>query len=369
MAGAEALQRLRAELAAKLAAGLPDAATPLAELRDLKERLRLVDEALSAEAVPRPRPWRTLLLPLALVAALASLAALIPMPSVPFSLEASAGSVALRFDRAGALGAQAIDGELQVDGFSRLESADTQLTKVASAQPLEGLGVRAAQLTLQKLSYRAGTTLRFEAGRDAARVIVHATQAPVLVNLQVGGKTHVEFAGAGRYQADYAVAEWLRLVAGDATQPDRAPPPMELRLPRSNVAQFAWSGLQPVAVQFVERQAGAGDSMAQFTSSLQEARVKLPATAGEIRLSAGDRLELGGLEVERCELVLGAVARLQLSGSARSLGTRSGAFERSLKPSVLAFAAHNHTLGLMWSAAALIWGAGAWLRKHFDAPG
>ena len=57
---------------------------------------------------------------------------------------------------------------------------------------------------------------------------------------------------------------------------------------------------------------------------------------------------------------------LKLAGTARVLATRTGDFERSLKPSLLEFLARHHTVGLFWSSALMLWGAIAWLRNQFD---
>ena len=44
---------------------------------------------------------------------------------------------------------------------------------------------------------------------------------------------------------------------------------------------------------------------------------------------------------------------------------KAGGFAQSLEPSWLDYAAHNHGLGLLWSAAGLLWGISTWLRKQF----
>ena len=91
----------------------------------------------------------------------------------------------------------------------------------------------------------------------------------------------------------------------------------------------------------------------------------MPATGDEVRLGNGDRLEIAGLELERFELVAGESVGVRMAGSARVLSTRTGEFERSLKPSLLEFVARHHTIGLFWSAALMLWGVLAWLRRQF----
>ena len=54
--------------------------------------------------------------------------------------------------------------------------------------------------------------------------------------------------------------------------------------------------------------------------------------------------------------MLGPVLRLKMSGSARRLSTRSGGFERSLKPSLLEHAARHQRVELFWSAGLILWG-------------
>jgi hypothetical protein len=100
-------------------------------------------------------------------------------------------------------------------------------------------------------------------------------------------------------------------------------------------------------------------------SSLRQGVLRLPATGRELHLLAGSGIELDGLRLEQAELSLGDRVTLKLSGSARRLVVDNGGFEQSMKPSLLDYAAHNHTLGLLWSAAGLLWGISTWLRRVF----
>ena len=110
-----ALRKLRAELTKGFAAKARERNASLPELRDLQERLHLLDAAIAdpqrAEQRRRKITWCALLV----VAAVLSLAALIPMPKVPFSLDAEAGAVRLHMAAAGEFGWQGVAGELRVD--------------------------------------------------------------------------------------------------------------------------------------------------------------------------------------------------------------------------------------------------------------
>jgi hypothetical protein len=84
------LRAQRSALAQRLAQGLADQ-TPLAELKDVQARLQLIDGVLAA-AAPRGQAWRRHLIALLVVAAVVSLAALLPMPRASFALELEAGA-------------------------------------------------------------------------------------------------------------------------------------------------------------------------------------------------------------------------------------------------------------------------------------
>lgn len=360
------LHGLRAVAARQLAQRLQAGDAPLAELRELQERVRLIDTVLGDPALQRQARRRALAGSLLAVALLTSLAAAVEMPSLPFSLELGASAAALRMDAAGELGPQALDGELQVEGYSALASADAALVQRARAQRADRIGVQASHLRLRRLAYPAGSLLRLQAGAEAARIAVESPQPPIVVELEMAGPTAIDLNAAdGRSRIDYGPGEWLRLVAGDPAAAQRKPPPLTLVLPRRADRSLGWRGLQPTALHFVERQSR-GAAPPVFVSALTQARITLPATGAELRLQAGDGLELDGLVLERCELSLGSELRMSLSGSARVMRTRVGAFERSLKPSLLEFLARNHTIELLWGAAAMLWGTTTWLRKQFD---
>lgn len=74
---------------------------------------------------------------------------------------------------------------------------------------------------------------------------------------------------------------------------------------------------------------------------------------------------MSGLVLERFDMTAGDSVVIKLAGTARVLATRTGDFERSLKPSMLEFIARHHTVGLLWSSALMLWGAIAWLRNQF----
>jgi hypothetical protein len=197
------------------------------------------------------------------------------------------------------------------------------------------------------------------------RVSVEATKSPLVAEVELAGPTQTDFGSlATRRGTDFGPGEWLRLVGGDANEPANRPPPLDVTLTHGADMTYAWRGLKPVALRFVERRQGSGAG-AEVVSSLIDARITLPATGAEVKLGVGDRLELEGLVLERCELSLGSALKLQLAGSARRLETRSGAFERSLKPSVLEFVARHHLIGLLWGSAGFFWGVLTWLRKQF----
>lgn len=365
---AAALAGQRVDAARRLAERAADPAAALPELRDLQERLRLIDAGLAARPAAPPRRWPAALWPALGVAALLSVAAAVPVRSVPFTLELQAHAVTLELGAAGELGPQPVDTELRVEGQTRLESPASAIAKAAAESGADRLVLRAPQLTLRRVAYSAGSTLVVTAGRQV-QLGFDAPRPPLAAEIEFAGNTSWRVGdAAASAPLDFAHAEWLRASAGDAASPERRPPPLELWLGRSAGKTYAWSGLRPVALQFVERRAGAaGNGEVVIASSLEQAHLTLPATGGDVKLGSGDRLEVSGLVLERFELVAGDNVAVKLSGTARVLATRTGDFERSLKPSLLEFVARHHTIGLFWSSALMLWGAIAWLRKQFDS--
>jgi hypothetical protein len=91
--------------------------------------------------------------------------------------------------------------------------------------------------------------------------------------------------------------------------------------------------------------------------------IRLPAANRELALRSDSSLELDGLQLEQADLTLGGSVGLKFSGSASRIELNTGGFKQSLKPSVLEYVARNHSIGLLWSAAGLLWGVSTWLRK------
>ena len=358
------LRAVRSAVANQLAQRAAQADAPLGELRELQERLHLLDAALAESEQAPKRHWQVPLVLALVVATLVSLAAAIPVRRVPFTLDLQARAVSLQFDDKGELSSQAVDSELRVGGFTRLESPATALAKAAAQSSPDHIALNAPQLSLRRVVYLAGSVLIVEAGPQV-HLSLQASRSPVVAELEFTGPTTWHFGDTqSRQSNNYAHLEWTRLIGGDSAAPNRRPPPLDLWLERPAGRNYTWKGLHPVALEFIERSAA---TQAVVTSSLEQASITLPATGAEVRLADGDRLELTGLELERFELVVGDRVGLKLSGSARTLATRTGDFERSLKPSLLEFVARNHTIGLFWSAAVMLWGVVAWLRKQFDA--
>lgn len=362
------LEAARAEAARRLTERAADPAAPLMELRDLSERLRLIDAGLAArQAAPPPqRRMPSALWPALAVGMLVSLAAAVPVRTVPFTLELRAQATTLLFDTPGELGAQTIDGELRIEGHTRLESPAPAISRQAAAAGGDGIVLRASQLTLRRVVYPAGTTVVVSAGRHL-QLGVDAPTPPLVAEVEFAGRTAWRIGDADATPpVDLTNAEWLRASAGEPAQPARRPPPLELWLGRADGRAFAWNGLGPTALQFVARRTGGPASgMPIVASSIEQALIKLPATNAEVKLGAGDRLEMSGLVLERFDMTAGDSVVIKLAGTARVLATRTGDFERSLKPSMLEFIARHHTVGLLWSSALMLWGAIAWLRNQF----
>ena len=362
----EALRQRRAALVTQLADSLAAGDTPLAELRDLRDRLAMVDGALAALAAPGPRRWAQVLWPMLAVAGVLSIAASVAVPVVPLSLDLQSGALTLVLAEAGALSPVLVAGELRIEGFSALESADDSLVRAAKAESADRLVLRADELRLRSLQLPAGARLTLRAGGGATELQVESERPPVVAEIELRGRALLRLNDAAlALDRRFDHGEWMRLASGDSARPTQAPPPMLLALARSGESVLRWTDLRPQTLQFAERRASAGaGALAAVGSSIEAGRLTLPATGETVQLSAGDGLEVDGLVVERFELVAGATLALKLSGSARRLDLRTGEFSRSLKPSWLEYAARHHLVKLLWGSAAVLWGALAWLRQQ-----
>jgi hypothetical protein len=362
------LARLRGELAGRLAERVADPVAPLSELRELEDRLRLVDAGLAASRTSQPRRrWPAALYPALAVALLVSVAASLPVQSVPFTLDLQAREVTLQLGAAGELTSQPVDTELRMEGQTRLHSPSVALVAGVAETGAEQLVLRAAQLTLRRVGYPAGSTLVVRSGPQV-QLTFEAPRPPLNAEVEFAGRTSWRI-GDGPASTDVVFdhAEWVRATTHD-DESARRPPPLDLWLGRGAGKIYAWSDLRPTSLQFVQRRGGAGGGVdAVVGSSLEQAHVKLPVTQREVKLGGGDRLEIDGLIVEQFQLAAGDNVAVKLSGTARVLAVRTGDFERSLKPSWLEYMSRHHTVGLFWSAALTLWGAIAWIRKNFEA--
>jgi hypothetical protein len=361
------LQALQRDLRRQLTASLRDAAAPLPELRELQERLKLLDTAIADPQRATQRRRRATVVAVVAVALLLSLGWLVPMPSVPFTLDADAGAVRMQLVEAGELDSQAVAGELLVEGWTTLASPDAALLQQAGTDGGARLSVSAASLVLRRVGYPAASTLDVVAGAQNAGLTINSMQAPIGIAVEVSGRATTRFGANGRpREAEYPFSEWIRLRAGDAAASGRTPSTVRLWLGRAAETQYTWTRLRPTEVRFIERGLGP-DNEPTIASSLQKARIQLQASGSEVQLGAGDELDLAGLDLQRCELMLDGSVHLKLTGTARTLLTRTGHFERSLKPSVLEYAARHKTVELLWSAAVLLWGVARWLQGAAQA--
>ena len=358
-----ALRTLREATATQLAARLTAADAALPELRELQERLKLLDSTLADRSARDARRWSALLWPLGLVVGVLLVAA-----SVPVSLELRASSVTLELPAATLVGPQPINGELRVDGFTSFESADAALLEAATRERAERLSVRATQTWLRGLSLPAGTRLTVQARSDTATLGVESIRSPVVADVEVRGATALRLGDADApLQRVFDHSEWLRLVGGSAARAALAAPTMTLSVPLGSAAPLRIDNLHPSSLRFAERrESGGAGAVSAVASSLEGGTLNLPASGKTVTVNGGDWLEVDGLVVERFELSAGLPLLLKLSGSARTLRLRVGEFERSLKPSWLEYASQHHLVSVLWAAMAVLWGAQAWLRKHFD---
>ncbi len=360
----DALRQQRAALSAQLADRLATGDTPLAELRELRDRMVMLDGVLADQAAHGPRRWAQLLWPMLAVGGVLSIAASVAVPVVPLSLELQSSTLTLVLAEATSSTPVAVAGELRVEGFSTLASADAGLVRAASTASADRVVVQADELRLRSLQLPAGTRLTVRARAGATDLQVESERPPVVAEIEMRGNATLRLNDADQALARrFEHGEWLRLTSGDSARPAQPPPPMLLALARPGETLLRWTDLHPQALQFAERRASAG-AVAAVGSSIEAGRLTLPATGETVQLSAGDWLEVDGLVVERCDLVAGATLALKLSGSARRLELRTGEFSRSLKPSWLEYAARHHLAKLLWGSAAVLWGALAWIRQQ-----
>ena len=363
----EALAVQRAECAARLEQHLAAGDAPITELRELQDRLRLFDSVLAErQGVQDRRPSRVFA-PMLLVAAVLTLAAVLPVPMVPVSLELRATSMALTLVDAAALGPIALAGDSRIEGVTALESPDASLSRAFAAERADTLTLHGADAQLRTLQLPAGARLTIRAERDAVLLQVESPREPTQAEFELRGNTAFRFGEAARSEErTYDHGEWLRLRAGDPQRQSAVPPPLVLSLGRAANSSARLTKLRPATLRFADR-SDSGGAVAGVSSSLEGGTLTLAATAETVALAAGDWLEIDGLVVERCEVELGSPLVLKLNGSARGLQLRVGDFARSLKPSWLEYTARHHLVQLLWSSVAVLWGAWAWTRKQFAA--
>lgn len=364
--GITELRARRAELAARLQQRLtaPDAA--LTELQALAEHLRLLDAAL-VEAAPAPPRWRGPLLTMTAAGLLVTVGAIVPMPSTPFSAEIEAESVALLLADAGTLGGTPRLNVVHVEGHGAVRTAHAPLQRAlaltdepasARAFTLEGPG-----LQLRQLRWSAGGMLRLEAQADGdVRLDLEADAGDAALSLEAAGPIWLDTGRSAPQTWDLGPGEQLEVVPLRAVSGRAAPLTVQLGAPVAP-GPLQWSLPATEGLQLVRRDAD-GQGAARYVSSLVRAQLKLPATGADLQLQAGDRLTLGGLRLERLDVIADRHLSLRLSGTASVLTSAVGGFERSHLPSVLEFLARHHTLASLWTAAGFLWGILAWLQRH-----
>lgn len=369
------LRELREAAAKHLVARLADGHAPLPELRELNERLGLLDAAVAVQVKGAENPmgsqWATrsrpALWPLVLVGGILLLAATVPVPSTPLTLNVQASSVKFGLSDTSVLGVQLVGGQLRIEGFSAVESPDPALAQAPPGEQANSLVIRGDQTQLRALNLPAGTDLTIRAQGDGVTLSIDSTRSPVVADVEMRGKTSLRLGdSAVVLEREFAHSEWLKVMGGDAARPGQRAPLMTLSFARRGESALGIQSLRPRSLQFSEPQAGAGIVSAKG-SSLDSGTLTLPSTGLTVPINGGDWLEIDGLEVQRCEVTLGSAVSIKLTGSARVLRLKVGDFERSLKPSWLEFVARHHLAGLLWGSAALLWGALAWVRKYLSA--
>ncbi|HKE94040.1 MAG TPA: hypothetical protein VKB34_07020, partial [Povalibacter sp.] len=183
---ADTLRDLRASERARLNSRLVDGTSSIGELRDLSERVQLLDAAIKQEEPPRTAK-RLAFIALA-VATVIIAAASMRMPSVRFSLEAEAHSISLRAGAAQSLSGFPSGSELRVtDGCGVLSSSNIGLTSAVRGQQADPLTLRATSLAVQHLTFGASSLLTVTPGGNALQVSVENSTAPIAIELEMSG--------------------------------------------------------------------------------------------------------------------------------------------------------------------------------------
>src|SRR5450432_2808850 len=124
---ASRLRERREAAATELATGLADGNVPTADLRDLAERIRLLDAAIAGLEGHGYGWLRTLAAWGLIVATIVTAGALIPMRSVSFSVSAVSGPLNVTTARAGSFTGLASSGRVRIDGCGSLMTTDDAL--------------------------------------------------------------------------------------------------------------------------------------------------------------------------------------------------------------------------------------------------
>jgi hypothetical protein len=360
----EPLAAQRAALVGKLAERLAAGDAPLAELKDLQDRLRLIDAAQSELRAANDRRLGRALAPVVAVAVALVLAATVPVPVAPVSLELRASSATLTMAEGTSVGPIALAGTSRIEGITTLESPDDPLARAFAAERADALVLRGDEVWLRTLEVPVGARLTVAVG-ERAQLRVESARVPVHAQLEMRGHTTLRFGYAARVEERrYQQAEWVGVTAGDAKAANGPPLPLALSLEGLGDGAVRLADLRPSSLRFAERR-DRGGAVSVVGSSVDGGTITLPATGETVKLAAGDWLEVDGLTAERCEIVLATPLVLRLNGSAGTLRLRVGDFERSLKPSWLEYISRHHLVHLLWGSAAVLWGALAWMRKQF----
>ena len=331
----------------------------IALLKELTDRLRVLDIAIAEEASPARRRW--LLIFGAIVATTVTLLATVRIWWADVDVVVEASAVQLTFDGTDNLAGLVFAGPVHVSGFSAAHLRDAS----GVGSDADSATVTAPTVRLKSLRTEKDNVLAITAGvGDVELALTTASADPSTVSLEAqGGGTLVfrQLPGLGtRTPETHALSETevLRFSFSRESSP--------FRIGTTNLRALE---LGPTHVKQIDfRQPSAPiDTLARSESSLQRAKVKVSAKR-EVRLEEGHELRISGLQprtvrIRSCFAEAGKPATckglaVQYQGRASDIEVRRAGRSEDLSPTFLEYFKESSLIGLLWGAAVFLWGTG-----------
>ena len=354
---ARGLVDLRRDAVDDLATKLLDPTTANDELKRAQERIGFFDAALSAQSVKLPRKLKVAVLCLAISSAVLLGLALTPVGHAPFVLTAESLTISAVTREPTMLTLVALRGEVTVEGADEISGARIEANTDSASKGATGRFV-ADKVFLREVQIPAHAVVDLDATPNAASLSITTLSGSIAGTVDLVTPT---FIGVGRRAQGSRDPDAVSLADRELlrfrSSPDAAPSgPATVRITSNRLEGWPIvNEVWPQSLRFLQRRSST-DSAPKYVSSLLKGTVVLPWTGATVQIERGDVLEIDDIDVGRFEMKVDDLVQVQVNGSAKRIGLRTGAAEKSLKPSLLEFLTRNHGVAMLWSSAVFIWG-------------